>query len=412
MKIKSYPRFFISLLLLAGFFFLLGYMAYITFFVQEKTYKAIYDELNIEKDAKAIVIRHETLVSSENGGTISWLVKEGDKAIKSQKLAVLKVDKSVQAASVLPSEKELSVNKISEMIIVDLKKIDHEMLLLAAEINQSVDEENYKRIVELKKDLELKMERKKRLLDSQDLIKKGANSFKKSFLGTQNVTNGDEVAYYSSDNGIVTFLADGLESLITLDNLYNVDYEILLAGGLSPKQLGETSVTPGMPIMKLVDQSTWFLVALIEKEEIDSYEKNKQIGVTIKGRTYAGTVSDVFENNKKGALIIKMNEVYEQFHTERFLDVKVIRENYKGIKIKRSSIITVNGVQGVYIAGADQRAVFRTVKILGNNEEDVIVKGGYIQVIQSGEAKRVKTIDAGNQVVINPSGIREGVKIE
>lgn len=412
MRVKNYPRFLISIIILAGLLYLAGYMIYVSFFVEEKSYKAVYDELNIEKQAQAIVLRQETLVSSENGGTIQWLVKEGDKVKKSQKLATLKVDQSIKAVVNATDDGTMTVSKISEIIKVDLTKIDQEMMLIGAEINKAVDEENYKRVVELKKELDLKMERKKRLLDSQVLIKKGANSFKKSFLGAQNVVTGDSIDYFSADNGIVTFQTDGLESIVNLDNLYNVDYEILLASGLNLKTLGQTQVSPGMPIMKLVDHSTWFVIALIEKEEIDSYEKNKTVGITINGKTFEGTVSDVFENNKKGALVVKMTENYENFFKERFLEVQVVRANYQGIKLKRSSILTINGIQGVYILGADQKAVFRTIKILGNQGDDVIVKGGYIQVNQGGELKRIKTVDVNNRVVINPSGVREGTKIE
>lgn len=409
MRIKSYKRFTFSLIIMAAIVYLV-FLGVQRFLVEEKTYKAIYDTLDIEKASRAIVLRQETIVTANLSGKVEWFVKEGSKVQKTQRLASILVEdnKVAKASETAP----LTGIKAHEMLKVDLTKVDQEIETLRKEVYAASAQSNFKRLKELQRDLELKMERRKKLIESQDLLEDSVSSFKKTYLSANDVQIGTSIDLSSPESGIATFQTDGFEDTVTLDNLYNLDYDLIFASKSNPGVWGQPEVLSGNPMVKIVDNSTWFLLCMIERDDMDAYEKNKEIGVNINDKIYAGKVSDVFENNQKGVLVLKMTDLYENFHQNRFLDVRVVRENYQGLKIQNSSIITVNGVQGVYVVGMDKKAVFRPIKILGNDDKNAIIKPGYITLIQNGETKRIKTVDLNSQVVIDPVGIRPGDSIK
>lgn len=409
MRIKSYKRLSLSLILMAGIFYLI-FLGVQRLFVEEKTYKAIYDTLDIEKACRAVVLRQETIVTANLSGQVEWFIKEGDKVQKTQRLAAVLVEDNKLAD--VKDNSTMTTLKAHEMLKVDLKKVDQEIETLRKEVYAASAQSNFKRLKELNRDLELKMARKKKLIESQDMLEDSVSSFKKTYLNANDVQVGKNIDFTSPESGVATFQTDGFEDTITLDNLYNLDYDLIFASQATPGVWGQTTVQSGNPMVKIVDNSTWFLLCMIEREDMDAYEKNKEIGVNINEKVYAGKVSDVFENNQKGVLVLKMTDIYENFHKNRFLDVRVIRENYQGLKVQNSSIITVNGVQGVYVVGLDKKASFRPIKILGNDDKNAIIKPGYITLIENGEAKRIKTVDLNSQVVINPVGVRQGDSIK
>lgn len=405
MRIKNYKRFMLTLLLFGATLYLviLGTMR---FFMEDQTYKAVYDTLDVEKTSRAIVLRQETLISAGLSGQVEWFIKEGDKIKKTQRIATVQVaDNKVVS---LDEAQIASGLKSHEMLKIDLKKVDEEIEALRKEVYTASAKSNLKRLKELQRDLMLKMERRKKLVDSQNMLEDSISSFKRSTLTANDIQVGKRIDLNSPETGLATFQTDGFEDAITLDNLYNLDYDLIFASKATAGVWGSSQVKSGDAMVKVVDTENWYLLCMIERDDLDSYEKNSEIGIKIEDRLYTGKVNDVFENNENGVLVVKMIDLYDRFYQSRFLDVRVVSANFQGLKINKNSIITVNGIQGVYIADSDSKAIFRPVKILGYDESYAIVKPGYITVIESGSPKRIKTVDVNSNVVADPSGVRPG----
>lgn len=405
MRITNYKRFMLTLLLFGAIIYLviLGTMR---FFMEDQTYKAIYDTLDVEKTSRAIVLRQETLISAGLSGQVEWFIKEGDKIKKTQRIAAVQVaDNKVVT---LDQAQIASGLKSHEMLKIDLKKVDEEIEALRKEVYTASAQSNLKRLKELQRDLLLKMERRKKLVDSQNMLEDSISSFKRTTLTANDIQVGKRIDLNSPETGLATFQTDGFEDAITLDNLYNLDYDLIFASKANAGVWGSSQVKSGDAMVKIVDTENWYLLCMIERDDLDSYEKNSEIGIKIEDRLYTGKVNDVFENNENGVLVVKMIDLYDKFYQSRFLDVRVVSANFQGLKINKNSIITVNGIQGVYIADSDSKAIFRPVKILGYDESFAIVKPGYITVIESGNPKRIKTVDVNSNVVADPAGVRPG----
>lgn len=405
MRIKSYKRFLMTLALLAVVIYLIA-LGVSRVFMEAQTYKAVYGKHDVEKSSRAIVLRQETLVNAGLSGTVEWFVKEGDKVNKTQRIAAVLVSDNKLVTS--EQTQAISNLKSHEMLKIDLTKVDKEIEVLRKEVYTASAASNFKRLKELQRDLMLKMDRRKKLVDSQSMLEDSVSSFKRVSLTANDAQVGKRIDLNSPETGLVTYQTDGFEDSVTLDNLYNLDYDLIFASKQTPGVWGSAQVKSGEPLVKIVDSENWYMLCMIERDDLDSYEKNKEIGIKIDDKVYAGKVNDVFENNQKGVLVVKMIDQYDKFYTQRFLEVRVVSANYQGLKINKDSIITVNGVQGVYIADSDFKAIFRPVKILGYDESYAIIKPGYITVIENGSPKRIKTVDVNSSVVADPSNVRAG----
>lgn len=411
MRIRHYGRFFMSILILALVLTTVGMMIYRTWFVKETAYEVTYDTLNIDKSYASLIFRRETLVRTNVGGTAAYAVQEGTRIKRGEK--IMEIQSDGQTATTASAQEPLTSIKIDEMLTVDLDKVNQEIEVLARSIHDEVTLANYERVAELKRDLLLKLDKKNKLVDDKSLLRKGASSFKQAYVGSLESVEGDLVEFFSQDAGIVSFSSDGLEQTLTIENLYNIDYAKLMSEtSYGLKDLTSDQVQPGVAVYRLIDTSTWFLAAKITKDEIDLYEKDKRLDIEFDNTKVLGSVADVFESGGEGMLVIKINELHPSFFTKRFVEVRIVRENFQGLKVRKSSIITLEGVSGVFVLDMDRRALFRPVKILGYNEDFAIVKDGYLTVTSEAGPERVKTLDVRNMVLIDPNGVKPGDKFE
>jgi putative membrane fusion protein len=379
----------------------------VVFFTTDKTtYKAEYDNLDLVSTYEGLVFRNENLVTSNFSGTAEYFISSGEKVKKGQKILRINSDGANNQLEV--DSGEVSNSELSKIIKIDIEKLDEEIKALESKVYENKNTDNYKEFTSIKKDLILKIDKRKKIAQNHDLLKRGASSFKQTYIGSKNTQEGKSVEFYSPSSGIVTYEVDNFESILTLENIYSLDYDAIFESEISRKNLRGEYVKSGQSVYKVVDNSTWFIIANIKKDEINLYEKNKKIKMNLNGVELNAVVSDVFESDKHAVLVIKINEMYDEFYKDRVIDVSVIRENFQGVKIKRDSIVTIDGIQGVYVLGVDGRVNFRPIKILGNDNEYAIVKDNYITIVSDSEVTRVKTVMRNDEVIVNPVGISDG----
>lgn len=411
MRIKHYGRFFMSMLILVLALSAVGMMIYRTWFLKETAYEVTYDTLDIDKTYPSVIFRRETLVRSNVGGMSAYAAEDGSRIKRGEKIMEIQSDGQTAAASV--EEVQLTSVKIDEMLTVDIDNLNKEIEQIQVSIHEEAALQNFERVAELRKDLMLKLDKKVKLLDDKSLLRKGASSFKQAYVGSLEAVEGELVEFFSQDAGIVSYETDALEQTLTIENLYTIDYAKLMSNPQAVmKDLTTEIVAPGSIVYRLIDPSAWFIAAQISKEEIDLYEKDKVLDVEFDGTKIVGSVADVFESGGNGILVVKINELHPAFYTKRFVDVRIVRENFQGLKVLKSSIVTMEGTIGVFVLDIDHRALFRPVKILGYNEDYAVVKDGYLTSDAESGSERVKTLEVRNLVLIDPTGVKSGDKFE
>lgn len=396
---------FVRSIVIIGVVIYVGYKMTIGILADEDlTETVIYGQLNIENEYDGIVFRNELIIKTNVEGNIRYNVADGDKVKKGLKIAeIYRSGETKGAVEIADDNDQESVG--AQILTVSEDELQAEIDKLVAALLEARKRQDYLQVSDLKQDLDLKLDKLEMLTE---MTSTSGTGFEQAYVGGGSLSEGQSISFYSPKSGLVTFASDGLESVLTLDNIYKLDYDGLLEQNIEVKSLTTDYVTPGSPVYKIVDNSVWMLVALIEKNEIGMYEEGKYVKVKIGGESVTGVVSKVFETGQRGALVLKMTEQVSDFHKERIVKTIIIRENYQGLKIPNTSIISRDGIQGVYVLGVDNKTVFKPVRVIGYDEAFAIVKNGYVDIVRDDKTERVRSIDVNDEVLIQGHAYREG----
>ncbi len=368
-----------------------------------------YGQLNLENKYGAIIFRNELLISTNISGNVRYSVSDGEKVKKKSKVMEIYFDANKVANINDKDEKnEDGLGESTQNLIVSEDDLEDEIGSIVDGIIQARKDGKFLQIKDLKQDLDLKIDKKNMLNNLSENIN---TSFQQTFVGQNELSEGQSIPLLAPKSGIVTFSTDDMESVLTLENIYTLDYEKLMKEPITVRSLSYDVVKAGEPVYKIVDNSLWMLVALIEKDEISLYEEGRYVNLEIDGQFSYGVISKVFETGTKGVLVLKMTEQIPDFQKTRLTEVKIIRENYQGLKVPKLAIVLNDSQQGVYILGVDNRAAFRPVKVIGYDDEYVIVKDGMINIEVDGKEKYVRSIEIHDEVLINGSDYRDGDKV-
>lgn len=401
-----------SVLIIGLIVFFLVKFALAAFLKENLTYELVYDQLNVEQMYSSILFRNETIVYSNSSGNIKYSVAEGEKVKKGQKIAEINFNAQITNAgqnSVVSAEAP-EILAASEIIEVNIEEINASLETLLEASILAIEEGSFLKAADLKQDLILRMEKRDRLISNKSLVN-NKSSFSQQFVGSGELGEGESLSLYSPYAGIITFNVDNYEEKFTIEEIYNIDYSAVMGQDIGISSVSNNVIYENSPVYKLVEPSTWFMVSIINKDEINSYEKDKIITAQIGQETVKGVVADVFESGERGALVIKFNEQFPEFYKLRKVDVKIIRENYQGLKVKKNSILTKEGQNGVLILGLDNTATFVAIKVIGYNEEDVVVTDEFFYIGTGEEKKRIRTLDRFNEVILDPTRFNEGDKV-
>jgi putative membrane fusion protein len=401
-----------SILIVGLILFFAVKFALATLFKENFTYKLEYDQLNVERRYDSILFRNETIVYSNSSGNIKYFVSEGEKVKKGQKVAEMYFNDQLtgQNPQALVEGGDAETLAPSEIIEVNIEEINASLEALLEESITAIEEGDYLKASTLKEDLILRMEKRDRLVANKSLVN-NKSSFSQQFVGGGELGEGESFSLYSPYAGIVTFNVDNLEEKFTIEEIYNIDYSAVMSQTLGISSLSNNVIYKNSPVYKLVEPSTWFMVSIIGKEEINSYEKDKVVTAEIEGESIKGIVADVFESGEQGALVIKFTEQFPEFFKLRKVNVRIVRENYQGLQVKKNSIITKDGQNGVLILGVDNTATFVPIKVIGYNEEDAVVADEFFYTGAGEDKKRVRTLDRFDEVIMDPSKFNEGDKV-
>lgn len=371
---------------------------------EKLTETVVYGQLNIENVYDGIIFRDELIINTNVEGNIRYNVADGDKVKKG--MVIGEVYRDVGDVSVVETPDDESDNIVAaQALTISEEDLNEEINKLVDALLEARSRKDFLQVKDLKQDLDLKLD-KLEMLESMDSV--SGSGFEQAFVGGGVLAEGQSITLYSLKAGIVTFSSDGMESVLTLENIYKLDYDSVLQESINVKSLTTDYVSNGKPVYKIVDNSVWMLVALIDKDEIGLYDEGKYVKVRIGNESVTGVVSKVFETGEKGALVLKMTEQVTDFHKNRVVETTIIRENYQGLKIPSTSLVTVNGQQGVYIVGVDGKAMFKPVQVIGYDAEFAIVKNGYVEVVKDDSTERVRSIDINDDVLIKGVNYREG----
>ena len=253
--------------------------------------------------------------------------------------------------------------------------------------------------------------------DNSGTVKRTAKAGSLRTSGSKILTVGG-VPYKSQVRGTVSYYYDGLEDVLTSENLKNLPKESLYPRkddkgneSYKLKSCSKGTVSTGDVIFKIVDNSAWYLVTWLDPEEAAKLTEGS--GVTIelddKDKTQvrfrvsyiepltdetastdtqaSDTAQDAsgeanenqpvnISGTKKDKLqvIFKCDRYYKRYSRLRYGTARVIISQKTGIVLETSSISEEDGWKGVYVKNKYGNYVFTPISIIAEVGDKTVVE--------------------------------------
>lgn len=406
-KKKQRPKYIRIVLSLALFFYaiyLLASFVYGFFTDKAATYVADVGTLRVEDKAEALVIRNEMLVKTQLKGKLTYFYNEGDVVQKGQTIVEIYNDGKTPISSD-DSERE-QVKKQTEF---DYNVLGYDIEKIKKNIELALDSQQYDAIPDLKKQLMQSLERMDKLKTDNRFLVNRSETFTEQTVGTGILTEGQRKAIQTPADGILSYSSDGLEAVVKLDNIYNINVAKTLAE-LTQNALLKTEYTSGnQSIFRIVDRATYYLAGIVPVTSIESYKKGQDLKVDFGGEKVSGEVLDAYVEEQNGVVLVRLKEPFDKFQTARSVTISFVKENFKGLKVPTDAIMNDDGELSVFVVETTGKLKRIPVKVIGYDAEHAVVYNEQFYDVHKGV---VRSLKLGQSVVRNAHMYKEGQMLE
>ena len=280
-------------------------------------YEVTAGSLSTNNIYRGIALREEEIVTANQAGYINYYAREGERVGVGN--LVYTLDESGRLAEYL-GEANSGENSLSRE---DLSELKSEISGFA----NNFDKENFSQVYDFKYDV-------------RGTILKLANANILKNIDTINSSGMSELVTFcrAPQTGVVVYSIDNYEDL-TLEqftkDLYDTrNYE-------KTQLISNELIASGDPVYKLCRSEDWALVIQLDEEKALELEELKVVKVKFLKNQYTSWAEVSRYTNVEGDIFVKLSFTNSMitFCTDRFLDIELITEDEKGLKIPNSSIV-------------------------------------------------------------------------
>ncbi|MFP4199411.1 MAG: HlyD family efflux transporter periplasmic adaptor subunit [Halanaerobium sp.] len=200
---------------------------------------------------------------------------------------------------------------------------------------------------------------------------------------------------FNKKAGIVSFAVDGLENEVNLDNLNQINLNKFddLRGNYTHILSGER-VKKDEYLYRIINNFKLNLIVKIPENQQDRFRINEVIFLEQKNsdEMIEARIVDIRQNVDETFFFIQLDEYIPQWTNRRRINVNIIKNIYRGIKVPRKAVFNQPSGQGVLKVSGYNKYEFQDVVIVDGNDEYVIVKG----------------LEIGEEIIVNPEDFDYG----
>jgi putative membrane fusion protein len=200
---------------------------------------------------------------------------------------------------------------------------------------------------------------------------------------------------YNKKAGIISFAVDGLEEEVNFANLnqinlnnfddLNGDYTHLLSGDRIKK---------GEALYRIINNFKLYIIAEIPQKQIERFRINELIFLEQKNseKLIEAKIVDIRHQLDRTFFFIELEKFIPRWINRRRINLNIIKNIYRGIKIPRKAVFNQPSGRGVLKVSGYNKYEFQEVVILNGNDEYVIVSG----------------LEIGEEIITNPEDFDYG----
>lgn len=358
------------------------------------------------EDAVGYIIREEKLFQGENyKNGISQIKTEGQRVAKGDPIFRYYTNNEeglTKKIAELDVKIQDALEQSSNIYSSDIASIDRQ---IEEKLERITNINKRSRILELKNEINASLTKKAKLTGELS----PAGSYIKQLISERSkyeeqLNSGSEYIE-ATISGLVSYKVDGLEEVLTPNNLENLTDEYLSNLKLKTGEMIPNSDESG----KILNNYYCYLATVVKSKEANNVEVNDSIqlglstGDEVKAKVHY--ISEQESGNK--LLIFKITECVEKLISYRKISFEIVWWNASGLRVPNSSIVEKNGKS--YIV---RKRIGYTddiiVKVLKNTENYSIIENyTSLELKELGysteEIRNMKSISLYDEILLKPS---------
>lgn len=266
---------------------------------------------------KGIALRKEEIVNSSNAGYINYFAREGERAAVGN--LIYTIDETGRLSDYIQAN-ESGENSLSDS---DLSELKTEITAFTNSFDRTefADVYNFKYSVE------------------GTVLKLANYNMLENVNALNNASNTSLInSCYAEKSGIVVYSIDGYEKLtlqdMTAEYFDQENYE-------KTHLVNNVLIAKGDPVYKLSTDEDWSIVIQVDKELAEQLVEEEYIEVKFLKNQYKAWGAVESYTNEAGDTFVSLSFTNSMitFCTDRFIDIELLLEEEKGLKIPNSSIV-------------------------------------------------------------------------
>ena len=361
---------------------------------------AYTDTMETSVDAAGWVVRSEQPVAGAEG-VVQLKRGQGEKVAKGKEIAVVYQDETY----VENQEELLQVkNDLSALQYATYSEspsgtaLEDQMLSAMTSLRTAASSGNYSSLSEQTETYRKLVLRREYLLSSEATaaMTQAAADLQARYDDLQSYQSG-ATSIKAQESGLFSSYVDGYETLLTPDKL----------DGLSPKDLAAFSqLTPSTDanvLGKLVTDSIWYYAVTVPGDCVTRFAVGDSVDVFFNSLSETFPM-EVFQVGEEDQVVIVLRSSQDDDKAEdlRQESGRVIFYSSEGIRVPKEALrVSKDGERGVYVV-VSQKARFRPVKILAEDENSYLVKA------DPTDEEDTRILRAGDEIVLASEELYDG----
>jgi putative membrane fusion protein len=365
----------------------------------------------------AVIIRDEELLEpSEIIGRCIPEIPEGGRTAAYSRIAMIMNDTSGKLISDMEKintkivKARMEQAEKADFFSEDLNRLDDEIAHEIQDLIQACNSREFAKMARYRTNIGKIVEKKAEIVGVNT-----TDSYISSLLhekeAIQQKINSNTVEVRSNISGIVSYVIDGYESILTMksiENLRPADLDKIIEREAEGHTAGD-KVQDGSPFAKIIKGTDIYIAATVPAKYATNYEKGAKIALRINsiGLETTGTITNVISSDGNQVIVVlQMSRGVDLLSASRVIHVDFINNTEEGLKVPLKSLwdVSADGTRGKIMLIKYNVATVREVTILCRDEE--------FAIISTPKEEYDKTVNLYDTYIMNPGQIMEGEIIE
>ena len=280
-------------------------------------YEVEYGTMAANNIYKGIILRDETVYSSEYKGAVNYYVKEYSKVGFND--LVYSVDENGSVASKL--------NEVKQNVATISKDLSSDIADMLDDFQLSYDSKEFYKVYALKDEMNSLLN-EALSLDALNQISEYANTAE---------GNNTFHRVRAPEDGIIAYYIDGFEQ-VTIDNF---DASMLNEAVYQRENLKvNPQVTVGKEVFKIINSEKWHVILPISSQLAADLADGTLIRIRfVKDAKEMYAEYEIKEDNGAYYMILTMKNAMVRYASERYLEIELLLAEETGLKIPNSAIV-------------------------------------------------------------------------